>query len=140
MNDIYDRDPLPGLVRGHAALLGDAGHPITPHVAKGTCLAIQDAYALGKALQPAAADPGLIPEGLSRYESQRLPEVTRMVLVSRHIGLVRNRLADVCSHLADFSAVSADQYSAMVASAGLNTDTVPLDPALREIGSKALST
>ena len=37
VNDIYDRDPLPGgPVDRRVVLLGDAAHPICPHVGKGT--------------------------------------------------------------------------------------------------------
>lgn len=141
VNDIYDRDPLQAVVSGQAVLVGDSAHPITPHVAKGTCLAIQDAYVLGRAVQSAriqaqqtggnAITPKLLSDALTSYEQQRLPESYRQVLLARHKGRVRNCLADASCRLVDFSSVSSEDYKVMLDSAGLDTDFLPSDPALR---------
>ena len=152
VNDIYDRDPLDSLVHGRIVLLGDCAHPITPHIAKGTNLAIHDAHVLSQALQMhvmqppqdatagVASSPGSsgdqcqqLTDALQQYERQRLPEVSRMVLLSRHKGLVRNCLSEASAHVEDFSSVSAEEYAAMVTSAALDTDTLPLDPMLRSL-------
>ena len=48
---LYVRDPLPRWSLGHATLLGDACHPMTPFMAQGAGMAIEDAVVLGRALK-----------------------------------------------------------------------------------------
>jgi salicylate hydroxylase len=62
------RSPLMRWVKGHAALLGDAAHPLLPFLGQGAVLAIEDAVLLGRAFASAAdAD-----EALARYEAARV--------------------------------------------------------------------
>lgn len=62
------RSALVRWVAGHAALLGDAAHPLLPYLDQGAVMAIEDAVVLGRACL-AAAD---VPEALARYEAARV--------------------------------------------------------------------
>ena len=65
----YNRDPLNLWTRGRLCLLGDACHPMRPHMAQGACMAIEDATILSRCLQEA---------GLNDYENAfRVYEQTR---------------------------------------------------------------
>ena len=47
---LVDRDPLERWVDGKVALLGDACHPMTPYMAQGAAMAIEDAAILSRCL------------------------------------------------------------------------------------------
>jgi 2-polyprenyl-6-methoxyphenol hydroxylase-like FAD-dependent oxidoreductase len=47
---LYDRPPLARWSAGRMALLGDAAHPMLPHLAQGACQAIEDAAVLADEL------------------------------------------------------------------------------------------
>ncbi len=64
---LFDREPLPQWTRGRATLLGDAAHPMTPFLAQGAVMAVEDGMVLARALA-AASD---WQEGLARYEAAR---------------------------------------------------------------------
>lgn len=64
---LFDREPLAQWTRGRATLLGDAAHPMTPFLAQGAVMAIEDGLVLARALA-AATDWR---EGLARYEAAR---------------------------------------------------------------------
>src|SRR6185295_18162676 len=59
---LYDREPLPAWTRGRLTLLGDAAHPMLPHVGQGANQAIEDAVALATVL--ARADRSSAPQAL----------------------------------------------------------------------------
>jgi salicylate hydroxylase len=67
---------------GSAVLLGDAAHPVPPHLAQGAAMALEDAVVLGRAL---AGAPTLA-DGLGRYEAARRPRTGRVVDASRRQG------------------------------------------------------
>lgn len=79
-NDICDRRPHRGWSRGRVTLLGDAAHPMTPHLGQGACQAIEDATVLGRCLSE--ADP------LVTYERRRYGRTARFVRGSRLAGWV----------------------------------------------------
>lgn len=92
-NDIYDiAEPLEsfaateGPFAGCAALLGDAAHPVTPHMAKGSNMAVHDAFTLA-AVASTASTPA---ELLASFSAARAQETKRCVLLSRHLGWLRN--------------------------------------------------
>eukprot|EP00951_Prasinocladus_malaysianus_P013683 scaffold103843_cov42-Prasinocladus_malaysianus.AAC.1 len=143
-NDIYDRDGISSYVHGKVALVGDSAHPITPHMAKGTNLALQDAYVLCHQLATSFREgpPGNtgLGEALETYDMQRRPEGCRMVAVSRHMGRVRNsKLSDGRS--LGFADMSEADYLSLMGEVGVDISTLPLDPfLLRTIRSKEAKT
>lgn len=66
--DLYDRDPIPRLVRNRVVLVGDAAHPMLPYLGQGAAQTLEDAVALGRCLDGAAGTD----VALRRYESARL--------------------------------------------------------------------
>jgi salicylate hydroxylase len=66
---LYDREPLPTWTRGRLTLLGDAAHPMLPHVGQGANQAIEDGMALAAALS--GAQRGDETAALAGYEQLR---------------------------------------------------------------------
>ncbi|MCE7001938.1 FAD-dependent monooxygenase [Kibdelosporangium philippinense] len=81
---LYDRTPLSHWTSGHLTLLGDAAHPMLPHLGQGANQSIEDAYTL--ALLLADATRADIPAALAFYESLRRPRTTRVQHHSRVAG------------------------------------------------------
>jgi len=78
---LYVRDPLPTWSVGRVTLLGDACHPMTPFMAQGACMAIEDAVVLGRALTGVVeAD---VPVALKCYENARKQRTARVQIGSR---------------------------------------------------------
>lgn len=82
---LYDRNPLPVWTKGRLTLLGDAAHPMLPHLGQGANQAIEDGMALASVL--AAADPGNPPAALGRYETLRRERVAKVQIEARKNGL-----------------------------------------------------
>ena len=78
---LVDREPLERWVEGKVALLGDACHPMTPYMAQGAAMAIEDAAILSRCL--AEADREGIAEVLERYRATRQERTARVQLTSR---------------------------------------------------------
>jgi 2-polyprenyl-6-methoxyphenol hydroxylase-like FAD-dependent oxidoreductase len=75
---LYDREPLPTWTKGRLSLLGDAAHPMLPHLGQGANQAIEDGMALATIL--ARADRTTAPVALLAYERlrrERVAEVQR---------------------------------------------------------------
>lgn len=85
-NDLYDRSPAARWAAGPLVLVGDAAHPMRPHLGQGGCQALEDAAVLG-AMVELGAD---LPSAFSAFESFRRPRVARMVRESRTIGQLAN--------------------------------------------------
>ena len=83
---LVDREPLARWIDGNAALLGDACHPMTPYMAQGAAMAIEDAAVLARCfanvVQQGQARDG-IGAALRRYETTRQERTARMQLTSR---------------------------------------------------------
>ncbi|QJW89459.1 flavin-dependent oxidoreductase [Spirosoma taeanense] len=77
-----DRDPLKRWTYGRVTLLGDAAHPMYPIGSNGASQAILDAEALAGAL----AEETDVSRALERYERERLPATTQVVLQNRQKG------------------------------------------------------
>jgi salicylate hydroxylase len=66
---LYDREPLAEWTRGRLALLGDAAHPMLPHLGQGANQSIEDAFALAAVLRDAS--PADVPAALRHYAQVR---------------------------------------------------------------------
>ena len=66
---LYDREPLAEWTRGRLALLGDAAHPMLPHLGQGANQSVEDAFALAAVLKDAS--PADVPAALRRYARVR---------------------------------------------------------------------
>ena len=82
---LYDREPLPRWSRGRLTLLGDAAHPMLPHLGQGANQAIEDGMALAVLL--ANTDRGDIPQALTMYEKIRRERVSDIQRGARENGL-----------------------------------------------------
>jgi salicylate hydroxylase len=78
---LYVRDPLPQWSGSRVTLLGDACHPMTPFMAQGAAMAIEDSVVLGRALAGVGIDG--VTEALQRYETARKDRTARVQLGSR---------------------------------------------------------
>lgn len=83
-HDIVDREPRRGWSQGRVTLLGDAAHPMTPHLGQGACQAIEDAIVLSDCLCQGAD----IPAALRAYEERRFERTASLVKASRRVGRI----------------------------------------------------
>jgi salicylate hydroxylase len=82
---LYDRDPLPTWTKGRLSLLGDAAHPMLPHLGQGANQSIEDGIALATIL--AQADRTTAPAALLAYERLRRERVAQVQRGARENGL-----------------------------------------------------
>lgn len=82
---LYDREPLRRWTNGRVTLLGDAAHPMLPHLGQGANQSIEDAIALSIVL--ADATPETAPARLREYEALRHPRTTAVQAGARANGL-----------------------------------------------------
>ena len=82
---LYDREPLPTWTKERLTLLGDAAHPMLPHLGQGANQAIEDGMALATIL--AQAERRTIPAALSAYERLRRERVAAVQRGARENGL-----------------------------------------------------
>jgi len=82
---LYDREPLPTWTRGRLTLLGDAAHPMLPHLGQGANQSIEDGMALATIL--AYVDTSAVPASLLAYERLRRARVAEVQLGARQNGL-----------------------------------------------------
>lgn len=73
--EIHDTRPLPTLVQGRVALLGDSAHAMAPDLGQGGCQAMEDAWVLARCLD-AEQDPLA---ALQAYQAARLERVAGIV-------------------------------------------------------------
>jgi salicylate hydroxylase len=66
---LYDREPLQTWTNGRLALLGDAAHPMLPHLGQGANQSIEDAFALAAVLRGTSSADG--PAALAHYARVR---------------------------------------------------------------------
>ncbi len=82
---LYDREPLPVWTRQRLSLLGDAAHPMLPHLGQGANQSIEDGIALATIL--ARANRTTAPSALAAYEQLRRERVAQVQRGARENGL-----------------------------------------------------
>ena len=85
---LYDREPLPVWTRQRLSLLGDAAHPMLPHLGQGANQSIEDGMALATIL--ARADWKTAPLALLAYERLRRERVAQVQRGARENGMRYN--------------------------------------------------
>lgn len=76
----WNRDPMGLWSRGRLVMIGDACHPMRPHMAQGACMAIEDAMILARCLKIT----GMVGYGdaFARYEATRRDRATKVQTIS----------------------------------------------------------
>jgi 2-polyprenyl-6-methoxyphenol hydroxylase-like FAD-dependent oxidoreductase len=82
---LYDREPLPTWTKGRLTLLGDAAHPMLPHLGQGANQSIEDGMALATILSKVSN--AAVPAALQAYERLRRERVAQVQLGARQNGL-----------------------------------------------------
>ena len=78
---ILERAPLPLWSKGRIVLLGDACHPMRPHMGQGAAMAMEDAAMLSRCIQHyRGQDPAAI---YKLYEAQRVERTSKVQLISQ---------------------------------------------------------
>jgi 6-hydroxynicotinate 3-monooxygenase len=78
---IVDRDALPRWAERNVTLLGDACHPMTPYMAQGAAMAIEDAAVLSRCLED--VEPDGVANAFRRFEATRRDRTARVQETSR---------------------------------------------------------
>ena len=89
---LYDREPLPTWSKGRLTLLGDAAHPMLPHLGQGANQSIEDGMALATILS--RVDPPRVAAALLAYERLRRERVAEVQLGARKHGLRVDSMVD----------------------------------------------
>ena len=82
---LYDRNPLPTWAKGRLTLLGDAAHPMLPHLGQGANQSIEDGMALAIILGQVST--AAVPAALQAYDRLRRERVAEVQLGARQNGL-----------------------------------------------------
>jgi 2-polyprenyl-6-methoxyphenol hydroxylase-like FAD-dependent oxidoreductase len=78
---IFERDPLPSWGAGRVVLMGDACHPMTPYMAQGAAMALEDAVVLARCVTH-AGDANYA-EAFELFETSRKPRTSAVQLGSK---------------------------------------------------------
>jgi salicylate hydroxylase len=81
---VYDRAPLLYWSAGRMTLLGDAAHPMVPHLGQGAAQAIEDGFTLAVFLEGAKQQD--VPTRLKAYEGARLERTSQIQAMARDAG------------------------------------------------------
>lgn len=85
---IFERDPLPRWTLGRITLLGDSCHPMTPYMASGAAMALEDAVILARCLE--GASDASMETALLTYEANRKPRTSAVQAGSSANTWMRN--------------------------------------------------
>jgi 2-polyprenyl-6-methoxyphenol hydroxylase-like FAD-dependent oxidoreductase len=85
--DLYDRAPATTWARGRAVIIGDAAHPMRPHLGQGGCQGVEDAAILAALTVGGETDLSRVFERFTQFRRNR---VRALVLESRTVGRVIN--------------------------------------------------
>ncbi|MGH6771486.1 MAG: FAD-dependent monooxygenase [Xanthobacteraceae bacterium] len=83
---IYEREPLASWSKGRVVLLGDACHPMTPYMASGAAMALEDAVVLARCLD----DCETLDAAFRTYEATRKPRTSMVQAGSSANTWMRN--------------------------------------------------
>ena len=86
---IVDRDSLEHWADRNVTLLGDACHPMTPYMAQGAAMAIEDAAVLSRCLEGVGRDE--VANAFRRFEASRKDRTVRVQQTSRANTWLRER-------------------------------------------------
>jgi 6-hydroxynicotinate 3-monooxygenase len=86
---LVEREPLSSWSVGRVTLLGDACHPMTPYMAQGAAMALEDAAVLSRCVE--TCDPDGISTAFLRYEHTRKERTSRVQLTSRENSWMRGK-------------------------------------------------
>src|SRR5690606_30804465 len=81
---LFDREPLTVWGTGVVTLLGDAAHPMLPHTGQGAAQALEDAVALGLAIEQTPE----LAAAVRRYEEVRTARTRRLVVRGRRAAWI----------------------------------------------------
>jgi 2-polyprenyl-6-methoxyphenol hydroxylase-like FAD-dependent oxidoreductase len=104
-NDLYDRDHARQWSRGPVVVVGDAAHPMRPHLGQGGCQGLEDAAVLARFVD---GDDNLA-AAFARFAAFRRPRVGPLVRESRLIGQIVNLRPGLLSSLASRATVLAPE-------------------------------
>jgi 2-polyprenyl-6-methoxyphenol hydroxylase-like FAD-dependent oxidoreductase len=85
-NDLYDRDEAPVWAKGPIVLVGDAAHPMRPHLGQGGCQGLEDAAILAHFVDQTDD----LAAAFARFERFRRPRVRALARESANIGKIVN--------------------------------------------------
>jgi len=85
---IFERDPLPTWRRGRVVLLGDSCHPMTPYMASGAAMALEDAVVLARCFDEMAG--ASLDQVFDAYEATRKPRTSQVQAGSSANTWMRN--------------------------------------------------
>jgi 2-polyprenyl-6-methoxyphenol hydroxylase-like FAD-dependent oxidoreductase len=85
-NDLYDRAEARQWARGSVVLVGDAAHPMRPHLGQGGCQGLEDAAILAHCVEHADD----LPTAFARFAAFRQPRIRPLVRESRLLGEIVN--------------------------------------------------
>jgi 2-polyprenyl-6-methoxyphenol hydroxylase-like FAD-dependent oxidoreductase len=100
-NDLYDRDKAKQWSRGPVLVVGDAAHPMRPHLGQGGCQGLEDAALLARFVD---GDDDLA-AAFARFAAFRRPRVRAVVRESKLIGQMVNLRPAFLSGLASRATV-----------------------------------
>lgn len=95
-NDLYDRASARQWARGPIVIVGDAAHPMRPHLGQGGCQALEDAATLASLVDHS----GDVTESFRRFAGFRKARTGPLVRESALVGTVLNMRPAVLSALA----------------------------------------
>ncbi|MFG1933964.1 FAD-dependent oxidoreductase [Mycobacterium sp. NPDC048908] len=85
-NDLYDRDEARQWCRGPVVVVGDAAHPMRPHLGQGGCQGLEDAATLARFVD----HPDDLAASFSRFVQFRRKRARALVRESKLVGQIVN--------------------------------------------------
>ena len=104
-NDLYDRDDARQWSRGPVVVVGDAAHPMRPHLGQGGCQGLEDAAVLARFVD----GNNNLAAAFARFSAFRRPRVRPLVRESKLIGQIVNMRPAFLSGIASRATVLAPE-------------------------------